>query len=59
MAGCSSGHAAPPLPVQGQLEAPEYVGRNCVTTIRPDGTPDYSNGCTGADQLRFEQRYEK
>src|ERR1700693_1284602 len=44
MAGCSSGHPGPALPVHSQQESPESIGRNCVTTINPDGTPDYSNG---------------
>jgi len=59
VAGCSSGQAGHAMPVQSQAESPDKPGRGCVTTIRPDGTPDFGAGCTGSDQLRFEQHFYK
>jgi len=59
VAGCSSGQSGPAMPVQPESESPQTPGRNCITTIRPDGSPESSVGCTGAEQLQFEQRFYK
>jgi hypothetical protein len=55
VAGCSTGH---PVSPQFQPEPPEYIGRSCIAKLRPDGTPDFSNGCTASDRLTFEHRLD-
>jgi hypothetical protein len=56
VAGCSMGHPAPP---PFHAESPEYIGRNCVASLQPDGTPDYSSGCTANDRLFLERRCDR
>ena len=55
LGGCSTGH---PVWPQYHPESPQYVGRNCTATRRPDGTPDYSAGCTANDRLYIEGLFD-
>ena len=54
-AGCSANRPAPGP--QALASSPEYVGRGCVATAQPDGTPEFSTGCTGGERLMIERHF--
>jgi hypothetical protein len=64
VAGCATKPPPPPAPKfeslsEFQSESPQYSGRDCVGKLRPDGSPDYSTSCTGAERLFLEQRFDR
>jgi hypothetical protein len=64
VAGCATNPPQPPVPKfeslsQFQAAPPQYYGRDCVGKLRPDGSQDFSTGCTGSERLYLEQRFDR